>query len=231
MRCNCNFNINPAFAAGVTLLWISLLIRNVLELGGPAAAAAHLLSGAACALLLIGLLYGSPKTRPVFDGYKAAKYSKKYLAQHEAELMHLFDASDFERSLRRRRLAGFGLLAVGLTGLVCYLLLIHDSDVLPAFARGFYLGGSSGIAIGSVFLLVRMQYLLTHPATRKKAKIQEQDEREKAILNQSYQFAGMFTFFAAACSMFVLVAVSMEAALAVHAVVWLIANLYLSKKL
>ena len=26
------------------------------------------------------------KTRPVFDGYKAAKYSKKYLAAHEAEL-------------------------------------------------------------------------------------------------------------------------------------------------
>ena len=27
-----------------------------------------------------------PKTRPVFDGYKAAKYSRKYLAEHEAEL-------------------------------------------------------------------------------------------------------------------------------------------------
>ena len=26
------------------------------------------------------------KTRPAFDGYKAARYSKKYLAQHEAEL-------------------------------------------------------------------------------------------------------------------------------------------------
>lgn len=26
------------------------------------------------------------KTRPVFDGYKAARYSKKYLAEHEAEL-------------------------------------------------------------------------------------------------------------------------------------------------
>ena len=26
------------------------------------------------------------KTRPVFDGYKAARYSKKYLAQHESEL-------------------------------------------------------------------------------------------------------------------------------------------------
>ena len=152
-------------------------------------------------------------------------------------LMRVFDTSDYGRSLRRRRLLALGLLAVGLTGLVCYLLLIHDSDVLPAFARGFYLGGSSGIAIGSVFLLVRMQYLLTHPAARKKAKIQEQDEREKAILNQSYQFAGMFTFFAAAASMFVLAAVSRTAALAVfgvivvYAVTWLIASLYLSKKM
>ena len=126
---------------------------------------------------------------------------------------------------------------MGLTGLVCYLLLIHDSDVLPDFARGFYLGGSSGIAICSVFLLVRMQYLLTHPAAhrtragswgsrtagrsaiarRPRRTGDGQDEREKAILNQSYQFAGMFTFFAAACSMFVLVAVSMEAALGLAA--------------
>ena len=127
-------------------------------------------------------------------------------------MLHIFDTSNYERSLRRRRLAGFGLLAVGLTGLVCYLLLIHDSDVLPDFAQGFYLGGSSGIAIGSVFLLVRIQYLLTHPAARKKAKIQEQDEREKTIINQAFQFAGMFTFFAAAASMFVLAAVGRPAA-------------------
>ena len=73
MRRNCNFNINPAFAAGVTLMWICLLIRNVLELGGPAASAAHFLSGAACTLLLIGLLYGSPKIRPLFDKFHAFK--------------------------------------------------------------------------------------------------------------------------------------------------------------
>ncbi len=73
MRRNCNFNINPAFAIGVTLLWIGIFIRNVLELGGPVNTAAHLLSGAACALLLIGLLYGSPKTRPVFDKFHAFK--------------------------------------------------------------------------------------------------------------------------------------------------------------
>ena len=30
--------------------------------------------------------YKYAKTRPVFDGYKAAKYSRKYLAEHEAEL-------------------------------------------------------------------------------------------------------------------------------------------------
>lgn len=152
-------------------------------------------------------------------------------------LMRMFDTSDYERSLRRRRLLAFGLLAVGITGLVCYILLIHDSGVLSDYARGFYLGAASGMTIGAVVLLARLQYLLTHPEARKKAKIQEQDEREKAIVNRAFQFAGMFTFFAAVASMFVLVAVSREAAMAVFGVIvmytisWLLANLYLSKKL
>lgn len=152
-------------------------------------------------------------------------------------LMRIFDTSNYERSLRRRRWVAFALLAVGITGVLCYLFLIHDSETFPDFARGFYLGGASGITIGAVFLLVRVTYLLSNPAARKKAKIQEQDEREKTIVNKSFQFAGMFTFFACAASLFVLVAVSLEAALAVLAVVavfaitWLLANLYLSKKL
>lgn len=152
-------------------------------------------------------------------------------------LMRMFDTSDYDRSLRRRRLMAFGLLAVGITGLLCYIFLIHNSEVLSDYARGFYLGAASGMTIGAVVLLVRMQYLLTHPEARKKAKIQEQDEREKAIINQAFQFAGMFTFFAAVASMFVLVAVSREAALAVfgvivvYAVTWPLASLYLSKKL
>lgn len=152
-------------------------------------------------------------------------------------LMRMFDTSDYDRSLRRRRLMSLGLLAVGVTGIVCYFLLIHNSGALSDYARGFYLGAASGITIGSVILLVRMQYLLTHPEARKKAKIQEQDEREKAIINQAFQFAGMFTFFTAVASMFVLVAVSKTAALAVfgvivvYAVSWPLASLYLSKKL
>ncbi len=152
-------------------------------------------------------------------------------------LMRMFDTSDYDRSLRRRRLMAFGLLAVGITGLLCYIFLIHNSEVLSDYARGFYLGAASGMTIAAVVLLVRMQYLLTHPEARKKAKIQEQDEREKAIMNQSFQFAGMFTFFAAAASLFVLVAVSLEAAAAVVAVVgvysitWLFRMLYLSKTL
>ena len=152
-------------------------------------------------------------------------------------LMRIFDTSDYDRSLRRRRLAAFGLLAVGVTGVLCYFFLVNGSNALPEFARGFYLGGASGICIGAVFLLIRMQYLLTHPEARKKARIKEQDEREKAIINQAFQFAGMFTFFACAASLFVLVAVSLEAAAAVLVVVavfsiaWLLANIYLSKKL
>ena len=35
---------------------------------------------------LMGAVVDYAKTRPIFDGYKASKYSKKYLAQHENEL-------------------------------------------------------------------------------------------------------------------------------------------------
>ena len=35
---------------------------------------------------LMGAVVQYAKTRPVFDGYKAARYSRKYLAQHEDEL-------------------------------------------------------------------------------------------------------------------------------------------------
>ena len=35
---------------------------------------------------LMGATVDYAKTRPVFDGYKTAQYSKKYLAEHEAEL-------------------------------------------------------------------------------------------------------------------------------------------------
>lgn len=73
MKRNCNFNMNPAFAVGITLMWIGLLVRNVLELEGTLGTAAHIASGAACGLVLVGLLYGSPKTRPLFDRFHAFK--------------------------------------------------------------------------------------------------------------------------------------------------------------
>ena len=73
MKRNCNFNMNPAFAIGVTMLWIGIFIRNVLELNGPMGAAAHFLCGAGIGLAFIGLLYGSPKTRPLFDRFHAFK--------------------------------------------------------------------------------------------------------------------------------------------------------------
>ena len=152
-------------------------------------------------------------------------------------LMRMFDSPDFDRSLRRRRLMALGLLAVGITGLVCYFLLVYNSEVLSDHARGFYLGGATGITAGALILLIRMQYLLTHPEARKKARVQEQDEREQTIIAQAFQFAGMFTFFAAAASMFVLAAVSWAAFRAIFAVVavfaaaFLLSNFYLSKKL
>lgn len=73
MKRSCNFNMNPAFFTGITLLWIGIFIRNVLELGGPAVTVSELLCGAGVGLSFVGLLYGSPKTRPLFDKFHAFK--------------------------------------------------------------------------------------------------------------------------------------------------------------
>ncbi len=73
MRRNCNFMMNPAYVIGMVLLVTSTFVRNVLEVEGTMLNVCHFLSGAACGLLLIGLLYGSPKTRPLFDRFHAFK--------------------------------------------------------------------------------------------------------------------------------------------------------------
>ena len=152
-------------------------------------------------------------------------------------LMRMLNTFDYNRSLRRRRLMALGLLAVGVTGVVCYFLLVRNSEALSGHVRGFYLGGATGITAGALVLLVRTQYLLTHPEARKNAQVKEQDEREKTIISQAFQFAGLFTVFCAAASTFVLVTVSLAAARAVLAVIalfctaFLLAYFYLSAKL
>ena len=65
----------------------------------------------------------------------------------------LFTPHDFDRALRRRRLAALGLMALGALGCLCYSLLPWDGGILPDYARGFYLGASCGIALAGVALL------------------------------------------------------------------------------
>ena len=152
-------------------------------------------------------------------------------------LMKLFDTSDYDRSLRRRRWAALGLLAVGITGLACYALLIHDSQVLSDYARGFYLGAASGITAGALALLIRTQYLMTHPKAQRKAKIKETDEREMHITRSAAQIAGGLTIFGVVLSLFIVLPLSMEAYYALTGVVFFytavffLSSLWLSKKL
>jgi len=143
---------------------------------------------------------------------------------------------DYDKSLRRRRLVSIALLTLGVLGFVCYFMLVRESG-LPDYSQGFYLGASTGFTLGAVILLARTQYLITHPEARKKAQIQETDERERAIIAQSFQFAGILTFFLSVAAMLILVAVNTAAAKTIFAVVvvyafsFLCANVFLSKRL
>ena len=73
MKRNCGFKMNPAFAAGLALMWAGVFVQNVLEFQGMALNLTHLACGAGVGLAFVGLLCGSPKTRPLFDKFRAFK--------------------------------------------------------------------------------------------------------------------------------------------------------------
>lgn len=148
----------------------------------------------------------------------------------------LTGGGDYEKSLRLRRWAAIGLLALGLVGFVCYFLLVPGSD-LSDYIQGFYLGAASGISLGALILLIRTQYLLTHPQARRKAKIKETDEREQKIVHTSFEAAGAVTFFTSAAALFVVLPLSMTAfktlmaTMILYCFIFVAANAWLSKKL
>ena len=148
----------------------------------------------------------------------------------------LFCDHNYEKSLKQRRACAAAILCVGLIGFVCYFLLVPGS-ALSDYAQGFYLGAASGITAGALILLIRTQYLLTHPDAQRKAKIKETDEREVQITQTAFRMAGVITFFAAAAALFVLLPLCMEAyytllgVMALYALSFVAVNVWLSKKM
>ena len=145
-------------------------------------------------------------------------------------------SKDYDKTLKLRCLWFGAMLAIGLVGFACYFFLVPQSN-LGDHAKGFYLGAASGITVAAVFFLVRTLYLMAHPEAKRQARIKETDERERKILSGAIQFAGLFTFYAAALALFVLLPLSLHAyyaligVLAVYTLSFVTANLWLSKKL
>ena len=148
----------------------------------------------------------------------------------------LTGGGDYGKSLKQRRWAAIALLCVGLVGFVCYFWLVPGSH-LSDHAQGFYLGAASGITAGALALLVRTQYLMTHPKAQRKAKIKETDERELHITRSAAQLAGGLTIFVVVLSLFIVLPLSMEAYYALmgvilcYAAIFFLSSLWLSKRL
>ena len=145
-------------------------------------------------------------------------------------LCQFFGCADYGRSLRRRRLAGAGLLALGALGCLCYALLLRGGSPLPDYARSFYLGFSCGLALAGAVLLLRAQRLLAHPQEQKRARVREQDEREQSITLRAFALAGLITFYLCAAALLVAVAVDRTAAKALLAVMAVYAAAFLAAR-
>ena len=143
---------------------------------------------------------------------------------------------DYGKSLKQRRWAAIAMLCIGLVGFACWFFLVPNSH-LSEHAQGFYLGAATGITAGALFLLVRTQYLITHPQAQRRAKIKETDEREMQIARTSAQISGGLTVFAAAVGSFLVLPLSRTACFTLTCVIAfyilcaLLSSLWLSKKL
>ena len=148
----------------------------------------------------------------------------------------LTGGGDYEKSLRQRRWAAIAMLCIGLVGFACWFFLVPNSH-LSEHAQGFYLGAATGITAGALFLLVRTQYLITHPQAQRRAKIKETDEREMQIIRSATQSEGGVTIFGVVLSLFIVLPLCMEAYYALigvvffYTAVFFLSNLWLSKKL
>ena len=125
-------------------------------------------------------------------------------------LIKLIGGKDYTRQLKNQCLAAIGLLLVGIVGIVCYFTLVPGSG-LEDCARGFYIGGASGITAGALILLIRCTYLLHNPKAYQKAKVKDTDERSQTIIHKSFEIAGAVTFFTGAALLFVVLPFSVAA--------------------
>lgn len=133
---------------------------------------------------------------------------------------------DYSKSLRQRSWAALAILAIGLTGLGCYLWLVPGSG-LSDHAQGFYLGGACGITAGGLGLLIRSQWMLRHPEKWRKARIQETDERNQRITAQAAQMAGRWIQILQVPIVLVLLLVDLRLALVIVCFMGLYSMLYL----
>jgi len=65
--------MNPAFLIGMTINFTVMLFHRLVEPTGTLNIICCFVEGLAVGLLAVGLLYGAPKTRPLFDRFRAFK--------------------------------------------------------------------------------------------------------------------------------------------------------------
>jgi len=65
--------MNPAFQVGIIINFAAMLLHHLIEPTGTLNIIFCFVEGASVGLLAVGLLYGSPKTRPLFDRFHAFK--------------------------------------------------------------------------------------------------------------------------------------------------------------
>lgn len=102
-------------------------------------------------------------------------------------LSHTLDSGqDYRNMIRRRRLISILGVLAGIVTIVVVLGFFHDDGTqFTSFLRGVYTGTGTGLVLIGAIDIVRKSKLLNNAELLKRKKIEEQDERQKAIAQKA----------------------------------------------
>lgn len=108
-------------------------------------------------------------------------------------LLKMLSGKDFRKVVMTRMVAG---LAACLLGAAAFLLtLIYGKAQFTDYMRGFYTGTGIGLAAAGLVTVIRSIHLLRNTEKFKQAEIEQNDERNRFLLQQACTASFTISFF------------------------------------
>lgn len=103
---------------------------------------------------------------------------------------------DYEKVLKKRMYIFYAYIILGIiTDILAFKFSTGDTAYLSSFLSGVYSGTGTGLLVCGVIMLIRTKKILKDEVKLKEKRLQEQDERNRTIMQKSMYTAALILIF------------------------------------